>query len=135
MHEAEPTVEREILALVNENWQFFASWDNGTITTDRIDWLDHREWDDRVLVNDQIPGAIEPKAGISEGFVSMHGRFADDHVSPRIELLFLGVVAPNVYVVTYRQYYDFASGKITHRVITEVLVRKGDDLRVQYIHE
>ncbi|MGI9667104.1 MAG: hypothetical protein ACR2N2_08395 [Acidimicrobiia bacterium] len=133
--ELEAGIEDEIQQFVAENWDFFARWDSGQIPTDRIEWLHGREVDDRLLVNDQIPGAIETKDGFATEFLSMHGRFADDPVSARIDLLFAGKLAPDVYVVTYRQHYDASSGRSTNRVITEVLVRKDGALRVQYIHE
>ena len=135
MKRPEPRIEEEIREFVNDNWDFFARWDNGEISPDRIAWLDGREVDDRILVSDQIPGAIETKDAFAEGFLSMHGRFADDPVNPRIEFLYLGSLAPNVYVVTYRRHYDSSSGGTTSWVITEILVRKDGELRVQYIHE
>jgi hypothetical protein len=131
----EPGIEDELTSVITENWEFFARWDNGEMPPDQIDWLGSRTWDDGVLVNDRMPDAISTKSSLREFFPAMHGRFADDPVSARIEFLVVGELATNVHVVTYRQHYDFSSGKTTSRVITEILVRKDDELRVQYIHE
>lgn len=40
----------------------------------------------------------------------MHGRFADDPVTPRIDFLVVGQLADEVYLATYEQHYDSLRG-------------------------
>lgn len=53
---------------------------------------------------------IRDATAFEPGFTSMHGRFADDPVTPRIDFLVVGQLADEVYLATYEQHYDSLRG-------------------------
>lgn len=135
MHAPEPAIADEIRSFVIENWEFFARWDNGDADLDEIEWLEGRTSDDWHLVNASLPDSIETKDGFLTFFPSLHGRSADDPVTPRIDFLLVAQLAPDVFVASIMQHYDFASGKTTSRLITEVIAFEDGRLRVLHVHE
>lgn len=131
----EPDVADEIRTFIRENWDAFARWDNGEADPGELDWIASRSCDDWVLINARMPGFTTNKDDFREFFPSLHGRFADDPVTPRVDFLVIGQLAPDAYVTTYLQHYDAASGTTASRLITAVLVRLDGSLRVQLVHE
>lgn len=102
---------------------------------DEIGWLENRNCDDWTLINRNVPGYVARSEPFGPMFQSLHGRSAGDPVTPRIDFLVVGRLAADVYLTTYVQHYDFASGTSTSRLITVVLVREGGSLRAQFVHE
>lgn len=130
-----PAIADEVRSFVSDNWEFFARWDNGEAEPEELAWLEGRNCDDWTLINGRLPGYSARLDGFRSVFESMHGRFADDPVTPRIDFLVVGELAADVYLTTYVQHYDFESGKSTSRLISVVLVREHGSLRAQFVHE
>lgn len=135
MQTPEPAIAEEVRSFIKDNWEFFARWDNGQADRDEIAWLADRTCDDWHLINARMPEIASNRDSFQSFFPSMHGRFADDPVTPRIEFLVVGQLAPDVYLTSIVQHYDFASGKTTSRVMTQVIVRVDGRLKAQHVHE
>ena len=131
----EPAVADEIKSFIVENWEFFARWNNGQAAPDEIEWLANRTCDDWHLVNAAMPEVVSTKDRFLSFVPSILGRFTEDPVTPRIDFLVVAQLANDVYLISIMQHYDFASGKTTSRVITELIAREDGRLKVQYVHE
>lgn len=135
MQTPEPAIADEIRSFIVENWEFFARWNNGRANPDEIEWLASRLSDDWHLVNARIPEAVGTREGFLSFVPSIHGRFEDDPVTPRIVFLIVAQIATDLYLSSVMQHYDSASGTTTSRLVTEVIVREAGRLKVQFVHE
>ena len=131
----EPSVEDEIRSFITDTSDFFARWGNGRADRDEIEWIASRISEDWCLINAAMPGIASDRDGFLSFFPSLHGRFAEDPVTPRIDFLVVGQLAAHVFLTSIVRHHDFASGKRDSRVMTQVIVRENGSLRVQHVHE